>query len=305
MKQSNFYGFTVHNWKAELAGFPKEDSYAFDEDKKIVCVADGVTRDFTDGNVVTRDLEGLLKSWNGKYPKYAQDVSKICTDNFLKTKSLIKANKSIGDYNAMTLDKIDYLGNDFAGCTAAGVFEKGEFLYWQFIADSGIAIIDSFGNLKFKTPDEGPHCKEKNPYLERILKQHGEFQNPEGRKIIRSQYRNNPEEKFAYGVLTGEKTAENYIKGGKEKLNTGDYVLLYTDGVGEFIFNNEKIDREFRNKLLQNDFKGMREFCKKKISNEGTLVVYQKPARHSSPSAYSMMMRQKELCERDFFGPLY
>lgn len=305
MKQKiqNMYGFTVKNWKAKLAGFPREDSYSFDENKKIACVADGVTRDFIDGSVVTHDLEGLLKCWKGMYPHYSS--ADIFTDTYLKTKSFEKANNAIWNYNTQQgLIPTDYLAKDFAGCTAAGIFEKDEFLCWQFICDSGIAIIDSFGNLKFKTPDEGPHSKEKNPHLEEILERYGGFQNPEGRKIIRSQHRNNPDEKIAYGVLTGEKTAMSYVRKGKEKLNEGDYVLLYTDGVGEIIFNCEKINQEFRNKLLQNDFKGVKKLCEQRISNEGTLIVYQKPVSYPFSSVYSMVMRQKLLCDQDFFGPL-
>ncbi|MEK6827309.1 MAG: hypothetical protein AABX99_02375, partial [Nanoarchaeota archaeon] len=116
--------------------------------------------------------------------------------------------------------------------TAAGFSEEGYILQWQFICDSGLVILDKSGKLKFKTSDEGPHSKEKNPYLEEILKQHGGFDNQEGRALIRSKFRNNPSEQFAYGALTGEETALPYIRKGEERLNDGDFVLLYTDGVG-------------------------------------------------------------------------
>jgi hypothetical protein len=272
-EDSNMYGFIVENWKAKLAGFPKEDSYAFDKNKKVACVADQVTRDFIDGSVVTSDIKGLIKALTGKYPHY--DSASVFTDVYLKTKSFEKANDAIWSYNQEKgLVPTDYLAKDLAGCTAAGVFEEGNILYWEFIDDSGITITDWQGNLKFKTPDEGPHSKEKNPYLEEILKQHGGFDNSEGRALLRSKYRNNPNEQFAYGVLTGETCAEDYIRKGKEKINQGDYVLLYTDGVGEIIFNGDSLDKDFISLLKQNNPSVLKRFFQKRVSSEGTLVVW-------------------------------
>jgi len=297
------HGFTVQNRKAELAGFPKEDSYAYDEERKIACVADGITRDFLDGSVVTRDIKGLIKVVMGKYPKYAQKASQLCVENFLETQSLEEANKSIKDYNSKTFKEIDYLAHDLAGCTAAGFYEEDEFLHWQFICDSGIVVIDYHGILRFRTPDEGPHSKEKNPHLEEILSQHGGFNNPEGRRIIRSQYRNNPKEISAYGALTGERTAIPYIKSGREKLSPGDYVLAFTDGVADIIFNKNPrviskygrasrlningipvppdepwiippVNEDFFNYLKQDNPSNLEKYCKERVHTEGSLVVY-------------------------------
>ncbi len=313
------YGFTVQNRKAELAGFPKEDSFAYDKKRKVACVADGITRDFLDGSVVTRDLKGLIRVLTGKYPKYAQKASQICVKNFLETKSLEESNKAIGNYNSSTFKEIDYLARDFAGCTAAGFWEEDEFLHWQFICDSGIAVVDSKGILRFRTSDEGPHSKEKNPHLEMILKQHGGFNNQKGRRIIRSQYRNNPEEEFAYGALTGEETAIPYIRKGiysptytpfytypapkSERLREGDYVLAFTDGIADIIFNknprvvsrcelaprlnidgvpvppNEPLiipplNEDFFHYLSQGGLSELKKFCKERVRSEGTLIVY-------------------------------
>ncbi len=275
------YGFTVQNRKAELASFPKEDSFAYDEKRKIACVADGITRDFTDGSVVTRNLRGLIKVLTGKYPKYAQKASQFCVENFLETKSLEESNKAIGNYNSDTFREVDYIAHDLAGCTAAGFWEEDGFLNWQFICDSGIAILDNNGNLKFRTPDEGPHFKEKLLHLEQVLSQHGGFNNPEGRRIIRSQYRNNPEKGFAYGALTGEENALPYIKKGKEKLNDGDYVLAFTDGIGDLLFTKDEEDMEIKKeygyKVITKDFSSLIRLCKKNVSTEGTLIVYGEP----------------------------
>ena len=66
----------------------------------------------------------------------------------------------IGYYNFdVGLISTDYLGSDLAGCTFAGVFEEDGKLYTLFIADSGIAIAGEEGEVRFKTPDEGPNSK--------------------------------------------------------------------------------------------------------------------------------------------------
>jgi hypothetical protein len=297
----NFYGFTVRNWKAEFAGFPIEDNYAYDENRKIAVVADGVTRDFLDGSVVTKNLGGLLKSWKGKYPKYAQDVSRLCTETFLKTNSLVKVNKAIEDYNSKTFKEINYLANDFAGCTSAGIFEKDGFLEWQFICDSGITILDQNGNLKFKTPSEGPNSIRSIDEEVRRLYNSG-FNESKGRRIIRSQYRNNPEEPLAYGVLTGEKNALSYIRTGKEKLKDGDYVLVYTDGIKDIIFKDEDNINQDVLVSLWHGKSEMKKFCNKRISTEGTLVVYRKPTEYYATSFLGSKNRIR--MEEDFFGPL-
>jgi hypothetical protein len=276
--EQNMYGFTVQNWKAKLIGFPSEDSYAYDEKRKIACVADGVTRDFLDGNAVTYDLKGLTKFLLGKYPEYAKDVADICTKIYLETKSFEFANKSIGFYNQENdLFPTNYLDKDLAGCTVAGVFEDNKKIYWTYIADAGVAIFNKKGDLEFKTKDEGPHSKEKNPHLEEILKNNGGWLSQKGRKIIRSQYRNNPSEPYSYGVLTGEKEALYYLRKGEEKINPGDYVLVFTDGVREIIFREnaeDEINEKFVEILTKGDFKKLEKFCKKKIQTEGSLVVY-------------------------------
>lgn len=309
MKNENFYGFTVRNWKAKLAGFPTEDSYAscspFDTGETIACVADGVTRDFVDGSIVTKDLEGLLKFWTGKYPKHAQEASQICVGNFILTKSLEDSNKAIRRYNLETFKTIDYLGNDFAGCTAAGIVEKDGLLDYQFIADSGVAIFNKDGKLKFNTPCEGPNSHGSIDQEVKYL-YGSSFNDSFGRMKIRSEFRNNPKEPLAYGVLTGEKTAENYIRKGQEKLKEGDYALLYTDGIGEILFEQgEGLDGQFIQLLINQDYSQLKNFCQEKISTEGTLIVYKKPVQYHFHSLPSGLAKQRELMEKDFFGPAH
>lgn len=290
------YGFTVQNPKIkalELAvnvthlggNFSlREDSYAHDEFRGIACVADGISRDFSNGSAVTRDLKGIMKFLNGKYPNPspAREVAEICTKTFLETKSLEEANERIRHYNLKNnLTETDYLGRDLAGCTAAAFSsdDKRKISYW-FIADSGIAIIDEKGELKFKTPDEGPHSPVKNPYLEKILNQHGGWNSPEGRNVIRTHYRNNPKEPFAYGALTGEAAAIDYVKIGSTENSQGDYILLFTDGMGELLFppfdksKGQEIRKEYADRIFNEDINGLKKLCQKNVHSEGTLIVY-------------------------------
>ncbi len=280
------YGFTVQNWQAVVAGFPSEDAFAFDLEGKVAAVSDLVTRDLKDGSVVNK--EGLVNKVNtvvnvrlkGLYPDYSE-ASRDAVETFLDTKSLERVNQLMWSYNINHgLVPTNYLDKDLAGCTFAGAAVEDSFLYWKFIADSGIAIVGEDGSLRFKTPDEGPHSSEKNPHLEAVLEEQGGFINPEGRRIIRRDYRNNPNEPFAYGVLTGETTALPYIREGKEELKEGDYVLVFTDGVGDIAFfkdenGNTMINDGFAYELIMGNRRSLKRYCRKRVETEGTLVVWE------------------------------
>jgi hypothetical protein len=296
VSNGNMYGFTVQNWKAKILDFVVnvthmgqrftlvEDSYAYDTKEQVACVADGIRRDFYDGSVAYVSPKNLIKFLDLQYPSpsYAREVADICASKFLETKSLEEVNKAIKPYNSSRFKKTDYLANDLAGCTAAGVFrlEDGN-LCWSSINAAGVAIIDKKGNLKFKTIDDGEHSFEKNPYLEKILSQHGGFNNPDGRRMIRSRYRNNPEEPLAYGALTGEDTALKYIHQGIEEVKTGEFVLLFTDGIRELLFPRDeqgkekvKIIDEYLAKILKGDARGLERLCRQNVSTDGTLIVW-------------------------------
>ena len=287
------YGFTVQGSKVRTLQVLvnvthlgkrftlKEDSYAYDEQRIIGCVADGVSRDFLDGSVVTRDLKGMMKFLNEAYPSPspAREAADICTKAFIETGSFLQANGLIGEYNQKEgLLLSNYLDKDLAGCTAAGFYEEQGKINWSFICDSGIAVIDSHGNLKFKTPDEGPHSKEKNPYLEEIVKENGGWSNPQARVAIREEYRNNPHRKYAYGALTGEVAAMHYVRQGVQDIGLGDYVLAFTDGVGDILFDRKQVipslDSSFLNILKQDNPSALKRFCQERVHTEGTLVVH-------------------------------
>jgi len=286
--EKNMYGFTVQNWRAKALEVAmnlthlgqrftlKEDSFVYDEQRKIACVADGITRDFLDGSVVTHDLKGVMKFLNEQYPSPspAREAADICTKSFMETKSFRQANGLIGEYNhEKGLLETNYLNRDLAGCTAAGFWEEKGLIHWTFIADSRIAIIDKNG-MRFKTPDQGPHSEGRSLYLESRVQENGGWSNSKARRAIRKDYRNNPEDNyFSFGVLTGEETAIPYINDGKEKLDIGDYILAFTDGMADIIFNGNEPNPNFID-ILKNNPPKLEKFCRGKVNTEGTLVVY-------------------------------
>jgi len=292
------YGFTVQNWKAKvLEGMVNlthlgeefslvEDSFGYDEQRGTACVADGVRRDFKDGSVVAINPKNIMKFLNEEYPNPspAKEVADDYVRMFMQGKSPTEINKAIWEYQQKKgLVPTDYLAKDLAGCTFAGVFRlTNRFFSYTFMNAAGIAVIDKKGNLMFKTPDDGEHSFEKNPYLEKILEQHGGFACQEGRRLIRSQYRNKPNEPFAYGALTGEPEALYYVHDGHEEIETGNYILLFTDGIRDLLFPRsegerepDSIDEKYVAKILAGDANGLRGLCRKNVSTEGTLIVWE------------------------------
>ncbi len=299
-EKENMYGFSVQNWKAKTLEIAinathlgqrftlLEDSFAYSEQNKIACVADGVRRDFLDRSVAYISFKNLMKFFDLQYPSPspAREAADICVKTFMDNSGLDYsfwiANKKIEESKFNRLLKCNYLDKDLAGCTAAGFSAVDDyFLNWASINAAGIAILGENGNLRFKSIDDGEHSPEKNPYLEQILNQHGGFNNPEGRKLIRSQYRNNPKEEFAYGVLTGEATATKYINQGVEEVKTGEFVLLFTDGIRELLFPKDengreqmKVNDKYLTRILKEDTLGLKRLCRQNVSTEGTLVVW-------------------------------
>ena len=60
----------------------------------------------------------------------------------------------------------------------------------------------------------------------------------------------------------------HYVRTGEQEIKSGDYLLVYSDGLEPMIFSED-----FRNKLNQEDIKGLAKLCKKKVKTEGTLIL--------------------------------
>ncbi len=278
-------GFTVNNWKNLK---PIEDAYNAFPNGRLICVADGITRDPCEMQILPlrKDLIGMARFFM-RYPKEspAFEVAKVF-GNFFEIlggfplgdaspervrRSFESANTEIRNFNEKYLkDKhwreFDYLEHDIPGCTAAGAVISDNNVTYGFIADCGLAIFDKDGNMRFRTKNEGPNSKGSiDEDVKRKYKT--DFRHSEGRRIIRRDYRNNPSNPLSYGALTGESRAMDYVRTGQESLAPREIVVAYTDGLEEAVFSED-----FAKRIMWGDFDAIKNLCKRHVRTEGTLV---------------------------------
>ena len=270
------YKISDKNWKNLK---PMEDSFGFSQDGNRIVVADGITRDPKGMPILPsmRNLIGMANFFiNYPRPSPAKVAANLCSETFVKSSEknsgeiLKEANRIIKEFNSRYFQQngdLDYLENDYPACVASGVVVEGEKMNWGFIADCGVAVFDKNGNRKFQTKNEGPNSN--GSIDEDIIRRYKlKFSQPEGRRLIRSRYRNNPGNALAYGALTGEQTAEHYIQTGELKLSDGDLIAVYSDGVEDALKYPE-----FEKSIKRRDFKLMEDICRNSIRSEGTLVA--------------------------------
>ena len=279
-------GFIATNIKKKIALMPTEDSFSMDLKNRIFAVADGVTRDPYEFLPDIHTLLGKIRFSFG-YPR--PSPAEIASDIFTQTFPLVlrdyelanrdenairtafeEANKKIGEWNAQHTPNPDYVLEDFAGCVASGAQLNQGLIYLGFLTDCGVAIFDEKGNLKFRTENQGPDKHDKYIWQDERL-QKIDWRNPEARKIVRKDYRNNPSEEHSFGVLTGEKTAMHYVRTATQEIKPNEHLIVYSDGLEPIIFSGE-----FADKLRQRDFKGLENLCKQKVKTEGTLIQHYK-----------------------------
>lgn len=272
-------GFTLLEDRKRKWGAVSEDKFEKREGKNwaYLAVADGVSRDPMN-NYPDLNTEKGKKIMIKNYPK--PSIAKKAAEIAVKSGDLYSANKKIKKFNIVVIRDPDWLKNDLAGCTAAITHVKGDILEYQFIASCGVAVVDVFGVVKFRTEDEYWKTDESRwalvlkaefvqGFLDSIGKRHKWWSHPEGRLIMRRMFRNKPKQKFSFGVLTGEDEAENYIRKGRIKLREGDVVLVYTDGLTNALFSKTGLEL-----IAKRDFSGLKEYCKSMVNSEGTVVYW-------------------------------
>jgi hypothetical protein len=275
--------FTKHNPNLLFFDRPEEDSFKFKQDKNqvIFVVADGITRDPIGVRNFPKNPDNeITKKTMQKYPK--PSPAKIAADLFcnsiiekLKTPSIKSveesieyANRKIQLLNEENNSHQDYLENDFWACVGSCGIIAGDAIYWGYICDCGVCVFNKNGRLKFKTEDDGPNKLGRLIWKNALL-EGKKWREAEARKIIRSHFRNNPQEKHSYGAFTGEKTAMHFVKTGKWLLESGDYVLFYSDGMTPIIYS-----KEFDISVCFNSVENYIESVAEQIDgSEGTLVA--------------------------------
>ncbi len=258
-----------------------EDYFLVKDD--IFCVADGVTRDSVNGEVIPYPKnKEEVEYWVGVYPNPsgAYEAAKICADNFVKyvsecadeinednMKEIVKkTNQEIWKINKDR--KIDYVKDDLFCCVAVGGKIVDNTLYCFSIGDCHITLLDENFDTKFTTIN---NHKQFENYLDMYCKENEfDWSNPKYRIMVRRDYRNKPEVKYkeqevSFGVLSGEKEAEHYIDTYKVDLTDVKYICAYSDGCEPFFDDKEKLKE-----IIQNP---------EKLQNEGkerTLIIYER-----------------------------
>lgn len=274
------YTNTFENIKTKGINFPVEDQYYASDNEAIV--ADGITRDpigISDFSKTTK------REFLEKYPRPsgAELAAKEICRTFPETKGslvdrLIETNKSVKRLNDKYLLECDYLENDYYGAVASCICIKDNILYYAYICDCGVIVYDKFGNTKFKTEDD------KEIYSDPFVNNIGISWNlPEARKIVRSEYRNNINKVvdgncISYGALTGEESAINFIRSGQLKIEEGDIIIVYSDGVTYYLN-----DKEFINHIINFNKDTFEKYIEEKskedydkYGKEKTLVMFKK-----------------------------
>lgn len=261
---------------------PVAEDYFLVKDN-IFCVADGVTRDSVNGEVIPypknkEEVEFWVKVYPN--PSGAYEAAKICADSFVKYVSECKneinentimeiVKKTNQDIWKINKDRqIDYVTNDLFCCVAVGGKIVDNTLYCFSIGDCHITLLDENLGTKFTTIN---NHKQFENYLDMYCKENEfDWSNPKYRIMVRRDYRNKPEVKYndkevSFGVLSGEKEAEHYIDTYKVDLTDVKYICAYSDGCEPFFENKEKLK-----KIIQNP---------EKLQNEGkerTLIIYER-----------------------------
>jgi hypothetical protein len=288
MVQKNVFGFIVKNFDHRLSLFPTGDAFSYDSERKVIAVADAVTRDpckyLPDKNRFYGKMKFVLLSHLSRRCRKAGLVSRLfchsalevlrdynrVDDNTLKEviKEVNEDIKVLNEDLGITPENTDYLANDLYGCTAslAAVDNRDEnYLHYATIADSFVGHFGGYGLVH--TKDLGPDSTIEE--RAKITKELGlNWRMPEGRRFSRSKFRNNPEEPLSFGVLTGEETAMHYIQSGTYEINSDERVIAYTDGLKGVIDTNL-----FKYFLGFDDPRMLRKYCQSKVDNEGALVV--------------------------------
>ena len=272
------YTNTFENIKTKGINFPVEDQYYASDNEAIV--ADGITRDpigISDFSKTTK------REFLEKYPRPsgAELAAKEICRTFPETKGslvdrLIETNKSVKRLNDKYIPECDYLENDYYGAVASCICIKDNILYYAYICDCGVIVYDKYGNIKFKTEDD------KEIYSDPFVNNIGISWNlPEARKIVRSEYRNNINKVvdgncISYGALTGEESAINFIRSGQLKIEEGDIIIVYSDGVTYYLN-----DKEFINHIINFNRDNFEKYIEEKskedydkYGKEKTLVMF-------------------------------
>lgn len=232
--------FTQDNTKE---GKPNEDRFGISPGG-CYAIADGATRSRRENGEYP-----VLSAWLAANAFCVNGLNALRLGNSIPS-AFYRANcaiKEVNRENGITHETTDYLQNDFLSCMGALGVLTGEFpyeLHYGFIGDCGILVYDKELMPIFLSENQ-------LGIMEQFRDQWGFEGNGDGQRLFwRQEMRNQPTRRqMTYGSLTGEETALCYVRSGFLKLEPGDTVFFFSDGILPFIY-----DRWFR-KIFRHDFR--------------------------------------------------
>ena len=215
---------------------PREDFHKISKKCPVFVVSDGVTLELNKkgnypkisgaGKIAKIFCETIIKEAEKKYCDFTvPDLKKIFSE----------ANSKVAEYNKLngrTEGKINYMDFDFFSATGSYVVIKNKIVYWASMCDSSVFHFKKDGETAFKSP-ECWNILRKNLPADWL-----KIPKDERKIIIRKTYRNSVDKNgklIGYGVITGEKESERYLKIGKFAVEDGDVVIVLTDGFENYI----------------------------------------------------------------------
>ena len=272
------YKGTFENIKTVGYNFPVEDQYYANDNEAIV--ADGVTRDPIGKKDFSKySKKELLESYPS--PSGGELAAIEICKSFSETTGalvdrLVSANESVRKLNEEKNPICDYLENDYYCAVASCISIEKDTLYYSYICDCGVIVYDSFGDVKFKTEDDKELYSD--PYIDNIGTP---WYLPETRVKVRKEFRNNPDnivdgKCVSYGALTGEQTALPFIRSGQVKLDSGDTIMVYSDGFSYYLNDRDFIKHitDFNEQELENYVEEKAALDADKYGKERTLVIF-------------------------------
>ena len=215
---------------------PREDFHKISKKYPVFAVSDGVTLELDKkgnypktsgaGKVARIFCKTIIKEAEKKYHSFTvPDLKKIFSE----------ANSKVAEYNKSNgreKGKLNYWDFDLFSATGSFVIIKNKFAYWASICDSAVMHFKKNGDIGFKSPDCWNTLKKNLPDGWQKIPE------TERKKIIRKKHRNGISKDgklIGYGVITGEKEAERYLRLGKFSVQKGDVVMIFTDGFENYV----------------------------------------------------------------------
>lgn len=254
---------------------PNEDFYLVSKKYPIFIVVDGVTQSHFEynGYAFPAGAKAAAEIFCYSALEFLEKNLKTTKDK----KALIKmafnfANKRIWELNKNEgiPERLDYYVYDYFDCVGvAGLIFENK-LFYCYVGDCGLTILDKNNNLKFQTKDEVIKAAK---YLEKISKKNN--WNEKQKEIFwRKELRNHPSGKY-YGTFSGQEGVKKYYAMGNQLIRKGDLIVFYTDGFVEYLKFPEfiKILRRQDKKALDNFTNQKAKENYQKFGTDRTLVA--------------------------------